>query len=445
MKAVQDARGAGATLALDGGDALFKESPVPPPLRPQYREKARVIAQAYGQVLDAFVPGVLDMAEGGAFMRDLLSQHRVPVLAANLVDAGGKPAYPARLFKQVGNVRVLLVGAVDPGVWPADPDLKATPPGQALQAALKDAPEHDVAILVTSAPIEAAMAMAAQVPHFGLVTAGNTGQLFFLPRAIKLPAGAPIANAIAFASSRGGKYLAALTVTLRTANRGVGGGEDYAKAHNRLRSVEAAVKRGTATPELKAQMAPLQALVAKVEAGNHGVLDLRPLDQSLPRDPAVAAAVQAYLDANAAREAALLKVTTPLVDMPASSPFTGSAKCTSCHAAAQEVWLHTRHANAMASLRKTNQQLDRECIGCHSTGWRKPGGFSEPGRVGGLAEVQCEACHGPGRDHVATGGDVRKVARGTGEALCRTCHTPEATPQFRFERDRNLIRHWKAP
>jgi hypothetical protein len=112
--------------------------------------------------------------------------------------------------------------------------------------------------------------------------------------------------------------------------------------------------------------------------------------------------------------------------------YVGEETCRTCHTAIHAFVQTIGHAHAYATLEKKNSELDLECVGCHVTGWRKPGGFDDPRAVGNLKNVQCEACHGPGSLHVAKGGG-RGAAGMRAEvpiAVCRGCHTPEQSTRY---------------
>jgi hypothetical protein len=49
--------------------------------------------------------------------------------------------------------------------------------------------------------------------------------------------------------------------------------------------------------------------------------------------------------------------------------------------------------------------------------------------VVGLGNVQCEACHGFGREHRGRG----KIRGRVPETVCRRCHSTENSPTFRYE------------
>jgi hypothetical protein len=113
--------------------------------------------------------------------------------------------------------------------------------------------------------------------------------------------------------------------------------------------------------------------------------------------------------------------------------FVGSAKCVGCHAAVLPVTQKNAHARAWDAVQGRNKTCDVSCAACHSTGFRKPGGFCDLADVKPFEHVGCEACHGPGSGHVAHPTDRTQwgiMSRTVPEATCRSCHTPQTSPRF---------------
>jgi mono/diheme cytochrome c family protein len=103
------------------------------------------------------------------------------------------------------------------------------------------------------------------------------------------------------------------------------------------------------------------------------------------------------------------------------------------------VYTGTRHARAYATLSSQFVHRDTNCVGCHVTGFGEAGGFSGVRMRGtsvDLIDVQCEACHGPGRDHARDGS-----YRATAIQSCVRCHTPNDDPDFDFATDWPKIAH----
>jgi hypothetical protein len=96
--------------------------------------------------------------------------------------------------------------------------------------------------------------------------------------------------------------------------------------------------------------------------------------------------------------------------------------CQSCHAPAFECWKDTRHAGAYATLSKDFKEYNLDCVGCHVTGYERPGG-STVTFVENLQNVQCESCHGAGSIHSST--KTRESIRRTPlHDECKKCHHP---------------------
>ena len=118
-----------------------------------------------------------------------------------------------------------------------------------------------------------------------------------------------------------------------------------------------------------------------------------------------------------------------------------SETCRKCHEEAYRVWEETKHARAFQVLVERHQDYNPACVGCHSTGFRRPTGFKNINSTPTLANVHCEACHGPGKGH------PEKAGKGYGQAgtdTCRVCHTVENSPSFDPAAYRFKIRHWKT-
>ena len=120
----------------------------------------------------------------------------------------------------------------------------------------------------------------------------------------------------------------------------------------------------------------------------------------------------------------------------ADSDFVTSHTCGTCHADAFQVWEHSAHAHAIDILIRERKEFDTQCVICHVTGSGQPGGFQDLYRTAHLANVQCEACHGQGREH-SRQPTVFKMER-LGPDSCVTCHNPSNSPEFEF------VSYWEA-
>jgi len=91
--------------------------------------------------------------------------------------------------------------------------------------------------------------------------------------------------------------------------------------------------------------------------------------------------------------------------------YVGSKKCKMCHIREWNSWSGTKMAKTFDLLKpgaaaeaKTKAGLDAgkdyttdaNCLACHTTGYGKPGGFTDIAATPDLAGVGCEMCHGAG-------------------------------------------------
>lgn len=155
------------------------------------------------------------------------------------------------------------------------------------------------------------------------------------------------------------------------------------------------------------------------------------------------------LDADAYRTArrALIagEVDRPLLAF-ADGPRAPATRCATCHEAAHAAWQASPHGRAMATLHAaatetTAPAQDVACVRCHATA-TVSGPAPDALTAYRVDEgVGCEACHGPGGDHVASGGEAPIEGLGEDcpvcviEAVCTRCHTADRDPDWDLERD----------
>ncbi|HUV87832.1 MAG TPA: multiheme c-type cytochrome [bacterium] len=126
----------------------------------------------------------------------------------------------------------------------------------------------------------------------------------------------------------------------------------------------------------------------------------------------------------------------------AAGYFLGAEACRQCHSTAYKDAIKTAHFNTFVddpenpydfvSIWKADGRPEY-CLQCHTTGW-DPGkgnhGADEVEYRKGLLGVQCEACHGPGSEHVKGGGDAAKITLSYDAGVCGACHTGDHNPTY---------------
>jgi hypothetical protein len=104
--------------------------------------------------------------------------------------------------------------------------------------------------------------------------------------------------------------------------------------------------------------------------------------------------------------------------------YGSNGACVLCHPREAAQWNATDHAHALASLKKGRHDQDRECIGCHTTGYLLPGGTRRiKTAVEQFSDVGCECCHGASVNHIRATNKKKGTSRSVDPALCLGCHT----------------------
>lgn len=131
--------------------------------------------------------------------------------------------------------------------------------------------------------------------------------------------------------------------------------------------------------------------------------------------------------------------TPPPAPFEARVPYVGDNVCRECHQAEYLHWRSTPHAAAISRLVQADRAGDKTCIPCHTTGAGLTAGFGHPLATASMTNVQCEACHGPGFDHVSAPEGLRRhtIYGLSGECdacdierLCTGCHDAENDADF---------------
>ncbi len=164
------------------------------------------------------------------------------------------------------------------------------------------------------------------------------------------------------------------------------------------------------------------------------VTDFRHKWQPLGADIKEDKAIRQILNDYDSQVAGLLKKTEkPLTE----SAYLGTAKCAECHQPFVESWEKTKHAKAFSSLEHVGKSFDPECVICHTVGFAE-GGFFSMEATPGLANVQCEVCHGTGRKHLS---DFEKPLKPVTVYVCLKCHTNDRSPDFNYPSYLEKIKH----
>ena len=118
-----------------------------------------------------------------------------------------------------------------------------------------------------------------------------------------------------------------------------------------------------------------------------------------------------------------------LLEQQTKNGYVSASACRDCHEQEYLQWSATRHAFAFETLLKKERYFDPNCVSCHTTGFGYQTGFQIGDETSEFKGVQCETCHGPGKQHV---GNPKKanIRRAAETSTCLECHDTKHSPGF---------------
>ena len=135
-----------------------------------------------------------------------------------------------------------------------------------------------------------------------------------------------------------------------------------------------------------------------------------------------------------------------LLEQQPKNGYVSATACQRCHEQEYQQWSATRHAFAYETLLKKERYFDAGCVSCHTTGFGYQTGFQIGDPEATLKGVQCETCHGPGKQHI---GNPKKsnIRSGADTSLCLQCHDTKHSPGFEevVALHRKDVDHSRAP
>lgn len=451
-------RAARPFLYVDGGDTLFASLAQAPDDAPSQRLKARSMARALVAMgLTGHAPGPLDDAHGAPF-RARLGLPVLPRLA--LIPVAGADALRVHSGDDAPRLASsTLIAVLSPAAASELPPLATEARRHGARFVLALVPvgyealvDADARGLTAGVDLLVATRPEAQDESDTARLAGEARRLVQLPPRgqallrVELQLAGGVEAAARAGPTRAPPLLRWREGEARRERERVALDERVA----RLRAELGALGLSPALAALKREK--LDALVARRDAllvddetppadVDSALLRVQSVEASHPRLASVQAeidAVNADISRTNAERAAHSPAACPEAS-PARPAFVGSEACRGCHPAAFPSWEASKHRRAWDALVAAGKQLHLDCIACHVTGWREPGGVCRVDAVQGRAEVGCEACHGPGLPHL-----VNPVAATThrprGPERCLRCHDAENSPRFAFDPAVALLR-----
>lgn len=444
---IEEARAAGPVVVVDAGSLLYGKSPIPEAQVAQEDRKADLLAATYRGALkvDAVGLGPADLPRG-------LDQLRLPRQVVNAPDV---QAEPPKLI-EVGGAKAGVFGVIASG---AVAGVKLSDPiaaGKQAVAKLRGQGAQVVIGLVQAANQKDAEQLARAIGGIDLAVAG-LGMFAPDPERTDIEA-QKIGDGWLVVPANRGQVVSRIDVTVRSGGGALADAIGPVAATAKLAMIDkqlagldadlvAFAADKSADPAFVAQKQRERAQLAAdrehlkthplaVPArGSYFTLAQLRISKGLACDTKVQDAVSAFFRATG--EANVKAEANVAVPPPAKGQagYVGNEACSDCHGDADEFWKKTVHAQAWKTLEDRGQQFDHDCIGCHVTGWQRPGG-SNLAHTDKLRDVGCETCHGPGSIHVAKGGNERPFAivKMPAADLCASqCHTREHSDTFQLE------------
>jgi tetratricopeptide (TPR) repeat protein len=461
-QAVEDERAKNPELVfVDTGDLFAKDTQMDVATERQLGLKAAAFFEVWSAIgCAAMALGETDLVLGVGELAELSSTYGVPILCANLVDAGGQRPFASSVVVERAGRRIGIFSVLAPRLEEAEVESPrqidvarlAEKQGysllpfreEAARVAAELAAICDLVVCASHAGQAGNEILAKMLPDVDLFIGGHwddaKADLAFVsgtPLAISYVKGSRIGRVQWWWPTPADYFLPQGHGSLADASPWIG--IDYqielfafeyqnlADQERRYGSQEWARRRASAQAELVGALAKRAALGPEPR-GNRFAYTAEQMHSGLGRSETALAAIDRYH----ARVDEFWRADLHVVQR--SPAFVRPEQCATCHPAQYDFWRATRHSLAFSTLEATRQSLDAECIGCHTVGYGNRDGFLTPAGSPRFENVQCAACHGPGAGHLAgTASVLDPRTLFSGDDGCFACHDKEHDP--RFEQD----------
>jgi len=366
---------AGAVIQVDAGDLVPSSGDRADLDTPEKLEqRARLVLAAYQRMgVDAVTPGERELDIAPARLRKMLSATEMAVVAANVVDKKGDHPFAADKLLTAGGRSVGVFGILDlQSNAPSRGEMVLTDPIAASRQAVDGLRARGAALVVGLFHMTGGLARAkeilAQVPDIDVVVLGHGAE---------------------------GMTAGKMDIVGRTRVVHADGGAGRVGRLD-VRSLAP----GSGGPTYEDQLLDVPTSIP----AHVGVELLFQLDKEPVHEPSAVGADGKPIFENWS--------------------YGSNGACILCHARAAEQWKTTDHAHALATLKKSGHDHDRECIGCHTTGYLLAGGTRRvKTAVEQFSDVGCECCHGPSVNHIRSLNKKKGTSRKVDPAICLGCHT----------------------
>jgi hypothetical protein len=438
----QSTSAAPAALVAAAGPLFFMDPMLEGERADQDRIKAETIAAVLrGLDFAAFAPGANDWADGRAGLEKLASSSGATAILAAGSTAGLSPPFAPFAVRDVGGLKVGFVGYARGDTPTGSPSAE-----QAVKQGVEEAKRQGANVLVALAAVGRGQAkrIADAVPELAAVVVGSpkssgdanttspqgerVGDVLIVQAANHLQSVA-VLDLYVRETVAAGKVVKFADATGLEQSRAR---EEVARRIDDLHEKIAAWERdkSVSAADLDARRRDLASLEAQRDTldkkappaqGSFFRYSIKEIRGSIGTDTAIENQMATYYKSVNEHNRAAFAGRLPTPPMPEQASYVGVDVCSTCHADARRVWDGTRHAHAYATLATQFKEFNLECVGCHVTGYERPGG-STVTHVDTLQNVQCEVCHGPGSRHAANPTDKTRIIASPDASTCLQCH-----------------------
>jgi hypothetical protein len=368
---------------------LNEDEEIPESVMQSAKLKAETIVKILNTIgIDAANIGELDLVLGIDFLKGLAQKDHFPFLSANLVDQKGQPIFKRYIVKTVNGKNIGIFGLI------GDTSEMATKVSEITKGAAS-----------VSDPIEAAQSivkeLSGKVDYMIALTHQGTNRDWVIARRV------PGIDLIV-------------------------GGHDKQKTNEPFEAGKTLIVQAGEKNQYQGM------LQVAMDGTKKATNTLLPYGEDMPSDPKVKAMITEYNDKVAELYGGGSGETKPA----ATNVALRLTVCEPCHAEQVAKWKTTDHAKAYNTLVQKSHQFDPKCLACHTTRFEQPDGFSMTAQQPELVNVQCECCHGYGKEHAA---DLKPMPTPKpAMASCVRCHTPDRCPNWERDYKQTLekIKHW---
>jgi len=459
LVAKESASGIKDAVLVTVGPTFFMDETIKPERLEQDGWKAEAIAAGLKSCgLGAVTPGKNDWAGGAKMMGKLRDASGAPFVAANL-SGEASAAIVKEVVRDYAGVKVAFLGVTLPKSPKGAPEgLVIDDATKALSAAAKKARADGARVVVGLAALERgdAIRAAEAVPELDVLAIGSPfseGEANDNPKPPRF-----VGPVLVVQPSNHLTRVSVVDLFVRDNGRfsdgsGLANAAEVTDLDTQIDDLQKRIVNWEKDPTVpksdidaqKKRLAAMKDKLAKAKVppptptGSFLRYQLVDVRDTLGKEPQATAAMKAYYERVNAFNKDKFKDKKAPPPPKGEAYYVGQENCSPCHTAAFEVWKKVGHSHAYKTLSDAAKEFNLDCVGCHVTGYDKPGGSTVTDLLSpDLKNVQCESCHGPGSKHVVDP-TSNSLASEPEEQVCVGCHHPPHTDVFDYKARKEKI------